>query len=236
MTFWDGVSGNEPKQAGTPGFASGELLYKVDTNGDHVVNGSDSNNPGLLIGDYNMNGITDAGEDTIYIGLADALKLIKASSKQTVDGKTADGIYMLGRDVVATWLNYLANNDGTTGECIGGVNSSDGTNTPHEFIDAAVDWLQQFASTTNSTSANNLVNSYHDGDSQALFQFDSRIAPSSGAWQNPFLPGEDIPVSAAAMHSALDAYNNTGAIMGVEYCCDADNPVVLDVLSQVHLF
>ena len=239
-TFWDGVSGNEPTpQAGTPGFASGELLYKIDTNRDGHVDGSDSNLPGLLIGDYNMDGITDNGEDTIYMSLADAKKLINASSKQLTDGKTADGIYMLGRDVVATWLNYLANNDGTTGECVGPVNSSDGTNTPREYLDAAIDWLQQFASKSNSddtsiTTDTNTNTSFHDGNAQACFEFDGRIAPSSASWQNPFTVGEDIPVSAAAMHSALDGYNNTGKIGAIEYCCDADSPLVLNVLSQVH--
>ncbi len=243
-TFWDakgagwGTAPNEPHQAGTPGFAGGELLYKVylsDTNGDHVINSSDAFTKGLLIGDYNKNGITDAGEDTVFISLADAKTLINASSKQIADGKTADGIYMLGRDVVATWLNYLANNPGDdTGNCIGGVNSGDGTNSPKEYLDAAIDWFQQFASTTNGTAAQNLVNSYHDGDSQSTFQFDARIAPSSASWQNAVTQGQDLPVSAAAMHSALDGYNNTGTIAGVEYCCDADSELALNVLSQVH--
>ena len=259
-TFWDGADNNQPKQAGTPGFAAGELLYSVDSDGNGVVNPMDKNGDGfvnalagdkvndgkpldpdvgLLIGDYNMNGITDAGEDTIFISIADAKKLINASSKQLVDGKTADGIYMLGRDVVATWLNYLANNDGTTGECVGPVNSSDGTNTPREYLDAAIDWLQQFASKSNSddtsiTTDTNTNTSFHDGNGQACFEFDGRIAPSSASWQNPFTVGDDIPVSAAAMHSALDGYNNTGMIGGIEYCCDADSPLVLNVLSQVH--
>ena len=30
--FWDGIVGNEPKQAGTDGFASGEITYAVDSN------------------------------------------------------------------------------------------------------------------------------------------------------------------------------------------------------------
>ena len=220
------------QQAGQPNFPGGELLYKIDVD----KNGTVDNVSGLLIGDYNKNGITDAGEDTLYISLDAAKKLINASNKQLVDGKTADGIWMLGRDMVATWLNYLANNPGSdTGNCVGGVDSGDGTNSPREFLDAAIDWMQQFASDANSTTAsNNLINSYHDGDHQATFQFDARVAPSSVSWQNAFTPGEDIPVSAAAMHSALDAYNNTGKIAGIEYCCDADSQVVLNVLTQVH--
>jgi uncharacterized repeat protein (TIGR01451 family) len=239
-TFWDatgdgwGTAANEPKQAGTPGFADGELLYKVyltDTNSDGFVNSSDAFSTGLLIGDYNMNGITDAGEDTIFISLANAKTLINASSKQLVDGKTADGIYMLGRDMVATWLNYLANNQDTTGECIGDVSGA--TNTPREYLDAAIDWMQQFASTTNGTAAQNLVSSYHDGNGQSVFQFDARVAPSSASWQNIVTQGEDLPVSAAQMHSQLDAYNNTGAINGIEYCCDADSSIALHAISLI---
>jgi hypothetical protein len=81
-TGW-GTAANEPKQAGTPGFADGELLYGVDSNADGFINhvagdGINDGKPldakGLLIGDYNLNGITDAGEDTIFIGLNDAIK------------------------------------------------------------------------------------------------------------------------------------------------------------------
>jgi hypothetical protein len=240
-----GTDQNALPQAGQPNFPGGELLYGIDTNKDGFLNfiandgindakPLDANAAGLLIGDYNKNGITDAGEDTLFISLADAKKLIDASQKNIGDGKTADGIWMLGRDLVATWLNYLANNpDDDTGNCIGGVGGA--TNTPREFIDAAIDWMQQFASDKNSTAANNLINSYHDGDTQAKFEFDAKIAPSSAEWQSPFLPGEDIPVSAAAMHSALDGYNNTGTIMGVEYCCDADGgSAALIALGQIH--
>ena len=257
-TFWDGVADNQPKQAGTPGFAIGELLYAVDSDGVGGVNPMDSNGDGfinaiakdgvndtkpldttvgLLIGDYNKNGITDPDEDTIFISIADAKTLIDASNKQ-LNGNTGDGMFMLGRDVVAAWLNYLANNpDDDTGNCIGDANGG-ATNTPREFLDAAIDWLQQFASTSNSddTASNTDTNtntSFHDGNLWAKFEFDAKIAPSSAAWQNPFTTGEDIPVSAAAMHSAIDGYNNTGMINGIEFCCDADSPLVLNVLAQI---
>ena len=32
--FWDGIAGNEPKQAGTNGFADGEITYAVDSDHD----------------------------------------------------------------------------------------------------------------------------------------------------------------------------------------------------------
>ena len=40
-------------------------------------------------------------------------------------------------------------------------------------------------------------------------------------------------VSASAMHSALDAYNNTGVINGVEYCCDRDNADAMFAIQQI---
>jgi hypothetical protein len=35
------------------------------------------------------------------------------------------------------------------------------------------------------------------------------------------------------MHSQLDAYNNTGAINGIEYCCDADSEIALHAISLI---
>ena len=247
--FWDGVSNNQPKQQGQPGFAAGELIYAVDSDGNGVVNALDTNGDGfingapkdgvndnkpidtsvgLLIGDYNMNGITDVGEDTIFISLADAKTLINASQKQQ-----GDGVYMLGRDLVATWLNYLANNDETIGECIGDVDSSDGTSDPREFIDAAIDWMQQFASDKNDAGELGSAETF------AAFKFDGAVKTNHANWQTAFTgaagTADDIPVSAAAMHSALDAYNNTGVIGGEEFCCSADNHVALSALAQISL-
>ncbi|WP_296678923.1 hypothetical protein, partial [Novosphingobium sp.] len=258
--FWDGVSGNETKHAGQAGFADGELLYaidlnkngvidngeKIDSNGDGFVNlfakdGINDGKPldnaggvGLLIGDYNRNGITDVGEDTIFISLANANSLINASNRN-INGGQADGIWMLGRDVVATWLNFLANNQENDGDptCIGGI-ANDGAIAPREAIDAAIDWLQQFASTTNSANSNtNMTTSFHDGNSQAVFQFDAKIATSTGAWNTAATMGEDIPYSGSVLHSALDLYNNTGTIGGIEYCCDRDDAVAMFAVNQI---
>ena len=37
------------------------------------------------------------------------------------------------------------------------------------------------------------------------------------------------------MPSAIDGYTINGVINGIEYCCDADSPVVLSVLAQIDL-
>ena len=52
--FWDGIAHNE-KNAGQDCFPTGDLLYQVDSNGDGVKD----NAKGLLIGDYNHNGVRD---------------------------------------------------------------------------------------------------------------------------------------------------------------------------------
>jgi hypothetical protein len=226
--FWDGIQNNETK-AGQPGFADGELLYNVylaDTNGDGTINSSDTASKGLLIGDYNANGITDAGEDTLFISYDNARTLINASAKQQQDGK-----YMLGRDVVATWLNYLANG-GSDGDdsCIDRPGSADDGSNPQFFIDAAIDWLQTFAGASGNgapTLADNTTGETFDTFSLGA----AAVKTSSSYWSTAVT--DVSSVSASSMHSALDAYNNTGAINGVEFCCDRDNADAIFAIQQI---
>jgi uncharacterized repeat protein (TIGR01451 family) len=208
--FWDGIDGNEPKQAGTPGFADGELLKVVDSNHNGSIGAGDT--VGLLVGDYNNNGITDAGEDTLFISLHDAKQLIDASQK-TIGN---DGIQILGRDVVATWLNYLADN---------GIGDASDPNSPRHFLNDAIDWFQRYASDANNNS----------GDHQATFQYDPAVKTNTAGWQMPFngTGGNDpIDHSASAIHSALDGYNNSGMINGVRYSCDADDPSTMFAMQH----
>ncbi|QKG72228.1 hypothetical protein [Erythrobacter mangrovi] len=245
FAFWNGLSvedgdAEQGKHAGQPGFAENDLLIQgntngtVDSNGDGVVDGNDK---GLLVGDYNQNGITDIGEDTIFISYDDAVSLINASNRQ-VNGGQADGVWMVGRDVVATWLNFLANNpNGGDPGCIGQVDD-DGTIDPREAIDAAIDWLQQFASNKNADDTmvpndSNTNTNFHTATNQAIFEFDSKIATKSASWKSSETPGDDLALSGSQIHSALDEYNNTGIIDGVEYCCDRDNPIAMDAVAQV---
>ncbi len=77
-------------------------IVEGDANGDGVVTSADK---GLLIGDYNRNGVQDGTEDTLFISFKDAQDLVN------VAGNPSNGTLKLGRDVVATWLNYLAGNN-----------------------------------------------------------------------------------------------------------------------------
>jgi hypothetical protein len=205
-TFWDGIADNEPKQAGTPGFADGELLYGIDTNGDGVAGGQ-GDKVGLLVGDYDHDGFTDAGEDTIFIGLDDAHKLINASNKQM-----SDGVYKLGRDVVATWLNSLAGNN---------IGESTVPDAPKHYLDDAVDWLQQFAGISDVNPA-----------TPDMFKFGAPVKSNSANWNSP-VGGSDH--SASQMHNALDHYNNDGRTEdgGTPYAHDTDDAAFMAAITTV---
>ena len=193
--FWDGITGNE-KNAGQDCFADGELLYQVDSNN----NGSTDTNMGLLIGDYNQNGLTDslgadliAGtaddvqEDTIFISYADARTLINAN-----ESKMMDGVAKIGRDVVATWLNYLAGN---------GIGDAGDVQSPHHFIDDAIDYLQIFG---DATAGDGVLTETFDVYSASH----AAVKTGTSAWTGDYPGGGDH--SGSDIHSALDYYNNTG--------------------------
>ena len=194
LTFWDGTVGNETKSG--PGFADGELLaFNNGINDGPDPGSSNKEERYILLGDYNGNGITDAGEDTLKMSLAMALKVIDASQKPSQDAR-----YVLGRDVIAAWLNFEAGN--TTGDPLN-------PNSPAAKMNQAIDWLQQYA------DAN------HDG----VADFNGpAIKQNSSAWQG----------SGSALHTALDDYNNHGAINGVIYAGSGDDPLFMTMLTRYH--
>ena len=191
--FWDGIQGNSKTGAGFT--QNGDLLIygntngTVDSNGDGTVGGP--LDKGLLIGDYNLNGKTDLGEDTLWISFKDATQLIDSSQK-TISG---DAVQKLGRDVVASWLNYLASNG------IGGENDVE---SPRHFINDAIDYLQTFGDANNGLGGNT-VNPLENFDRYSSLH--NPVKTSSAFWN---APQGDIDHSGSTMHTALDNYNNTG--------------------------
>lgn len=195
--FWDGILGNE-KNAGQDCFADGDLLYSVDKD----KNGSLDGKVGLLLGDWDMNGVQNDGEDTLFISLDAAKLLINASQKEVGDGR-----WMLGRDVVATWLNYLA------GNAIGNIDA-DGFDDPKEAIQKAIDFLQTYG----DTAGNGILAS---ANGKSIVWEGSAIKTSSAIWQSQ---GADV-------HDDLDEYNNTGAIDGIVYAHSCDNDLFLSSMK-----
>ena len=126
-SFWDGIAGNEPSQAGTANFAKSDLFLAPYTNcpGTVTVNSKSvlavrdsvtgTNTPGLLLGDWNRNGIRDNGEQTIFYSTDESLKIMNSS----LQPDKGDVRYTLARSLVASWLNYMA------GNAVDTANSSD---------------------------------------------------------------------------------------------------------------
>ncbi|MDR7103319.1 hypothetical protein, partial [Croceicoccus sp. BE223] len=204
--FWNGVTGDETK-AGQPGFADGELLYAVDSNGDGVIDGNDQ--AGLLIGDWDGDGIENNGEDTLFISLDAARELINASNR-SVSGKQADGVYILGRDMVASWLNYLANG-GDEGDCFDDRYGDEGFS-PGEALGEAIDWFQSLNIGSDSQI------------SLTELKTGAAVKTNSTTWKD----------GADDLHSALDEFNNSGTIDGDVYCCDRDDGFALIAIAQVN--
>jgi uncharacterized repeat protein (TIGR01451 family) len=217
--FWDGIAGNEPGQAGTNGFADGEITKAVvnslgnnlvDTNGDHVINGSDAApagkiTAGLLIGDLDLDGIEDPGEHAFFIKTSDALTLLNANTKQLQNAE-----YQEGRALVATWLNYLAGNPIEAGDPAK-VDAKDA-------IQWGVDWLLKTTKQTDGSI------SLADLDGNAVAQSsaawntgidgpDGGTAPTVYAKVPQYNPAIDIPGGVQIL-GVLDEYNNHGTVYG----------------------
>ncbi|MBS0474996.1 MAG: hypothetical protein JSR28_07585, partial [Proteobacteria bacterium] len=213
--LWDGTAVGDPKQMGQPGFPGQDVLYKVDSNGDGVINGNDK--AGLLIGDWNMDGKQSVGEDVIFISLDAARSLVGAANK-TVGN---DGVQILGRDLIASWLNFIE------GNAIDAPGTADDSHNPQHFIQDAINYLQTYAGSDSDSPAT---------DTFDVFKFDGHkvTKTSSTYWNTPLGVGGDAHTG-GAIHSALDTYNNTGTIDGIMYAGSADNATFLAVLSQVQM-
>jgi hypothetical protein len=209
--FWDGITGNE-NHAGEDHFPTGELLYPVDSNHDGTAGGA-GDVAGLLIGDYNHDGL-GTGEDVIFISLTDARALINANTKQM-----SDGVVKIGRDVVATWLNYLS------GAGIGTVDSGDGVYSPKEAINDAINYLQIFGDSNNAVPGGN----QDTGDVFDTYASNHRKVDTSSVFWNNNYPGGSV--SGATIHSDLDGYNNDGTIGGIAFAADCDSPQLLELLN-----
>ena len=199
--FWDGNALTRPDQTGTSGFPTGDLLLAPHTNAAVVdpVTGNPASAPGLLIGDFNRNGRTDSGEDTLFYTLSEASILIDSSKHPSGDQR-----YTLGRSLAASWLNYLAGNPIDTAA----ANDKDA----RFYIREGVNWLQALTPDENGDKK---------GDGLLSGSTSPAIARGSTFWTSSFttLPtgvyssntnvvftgGID---SGNSIHSSLDSYNN----------------------------
>ena len=131
---WDGIQGNEHSQKTRPNFPDSDLLLSPYTNSARSGKVLDPitrrYGVGLLIGDYNHNGKTDKKENTLFYTRAQALQIVDSS----MHPNNRDTRYILGRDLVTSWLNYLAGNSIDT------PNSKD--QDARDYINEGIHWLQ----------------------------------------------------------------------------------------------
>jgi len=107
---WDGVASNDSSFAGRSNFPASDILrppYSAAT----VDPVTGQTTVGILVGDYNRNGQTDAGENTLFYTLAEAQTIVNASQSAQQDRR-----YTIDRSLVASWLNYLAVNPAPYGD------------------------------------------------------------------------------------------------------------------------
>lgn len=199
--FWDGEALNE-KNAGQDCFPLGELTYQVDSTGDDIKDSV----KGLLIGDWDGNGIEDGDEDAIFISLKAANLLINASQKEQHDGR-----WVVGRDLVASWLNYLAGND------IGEIDEFDGDYTPKEVMQDAIDFLKTFGDTDDDGI-------FPTANCKTIDWEGSAVKQGTPNWNNIGSP----------IHGFLDEYNNHGTVDGLLYAHDCDEQQFLTLLAGYH--
>jgi hypothetical protein len=192
-SYW---AGNQRCYDGEVNSGIKELLYKVDTNAD----GTADNNRYLLIGDFNKNGVTDNGEHTLLISKENAVSLLSSNS--------SDAREILGKELVAAWLNYL---NGTP------IGTTSNTGAPAWYIKEAVDFLSQAAG-TNKTLANGVVNS---GSMNSYGDFNGTdLSVYGNAWNNGYnldgtsgvqSSGKDV-MAGETIEDMLELYNNYGKI------------------------
>jgi len=207
MKFWDGIEDNEPKQSEEPNFPDGDLLFPPYTNSENPPNVIDpvtgEENIGLLVGDYNRNGKTDEGENTLFYTLEEAEDILDA--KNNVGGQNSGLI--LGRATLASWLNFLAGNPIESSE------DSPEAMDPKFYIDEAINWLQATTPDENDDGLGDgdlrLDDAYNVPSSSPYWTdgIDELVEPwdDNDAVELPILAGEDIK-------DALDSYNNTGGL------------------------
>ena len=209
---WDGVQGNEPSQKTRPNFPDSDLLLSPYTNSTRPGKVLDPvtrrYGVGLLIGDYNHNGKTDKKENTLFYTRAQALQIVDSS----MHPNNRDTRYILGRDLVTSWLNYLAGNSIDT------PNSND--QDARDYINEGIQWLQALTPDQNRDGKG-------DGYLQGLTGNETsnsrtpRILARSSYWRSGISSGSNLPNSyksntdvlypidaGITIHTHLDNYNN----------------------------
>jgi hypothetical protein len=181
--------------------AAVDILYPVDSNGDGVINGSDTK--GVLIGDLNHNGLTDKGEVTTFVDLNCAQLIVcgGAGGSQLI---SSDAREKFARMAIAAQLNL-----------------DNGAQAPAGLLTAAAEWLDgvaPFNSFTDGTSGNVVGSTITTPQGGTLgiaqcdpttgaFTFGPNLSTNQDAWQQQV---GTPPTSGSDLFGALADFNQSG--------------------------
>ena len=214
---WDGNTSNDSTFNTRQNFAKADILYRVVdpvTGTQTAANGTTDNltGRGILIGDFNRDGLTNPGERTIYYSVAEARDILNAS----VSG---DSRYTVAKHLIASWLNVIAGNEYTQIQT---------------DINNGIQWLQNStpAETGRGAGGKDAI-----GDGSLTLNASSRAISGTDSRWNTSLGS----VSGTKMHygsqinGVLDYYNNEGA----GFANDRDTGVIggnLSTLSSLQAY
>ncbi len=142
---------------------------------------------GILIGDFNRNGVTDNGEKTIFYSVTEARTILNTST--ATEGQ--DARYILDKQLVATWLNVLADN--TYDTLFASIKQD---------IANGVQWIQKATPDENGDGI---------GDGSLTLAGSTKLPSSDPRWSTTLGVGGNGNSYGSQIKNVLDYYNNTGA-------------------------
>ena len=134
-SIWDGNTSNDSGFSGKANFPIGDILYTVT----NPATGTNTT-PGILIGDWNHDGVTDNGEHTLFLSVTDALNILNYGG--------SNGAQQLERMLVTSWLNVMEGNSFNAS----GSTPNTATGNVQTDINDAITWLQNNPSTVSTSS------------------------------------------------------------------------------------
>ncbi|HLE56743.1 MAG TPA: hypothetical protein VJB15_06650, partial [Rhodothermia bacterium] len=224
LAAWDGnLSTNAWESLVGSDLSMQDVLIAVDSNRNGSITSSDAK--GIMIGDGNGNGLTDTGETTLFVPLAAAQQLIKAS------GTATDARQVLMKEALTAQLNI--NNM-----------SGDSTSTttpegPDNIVSEAAMWLRGLGPYTYGSNSTGNVDTNGDGSlsvgSNNTFEYrtstnaftkdangsasGTNLSSTLDAWQwNVDVDGTDANVQAGGLDlkNGLKAFNDAHLVVSAD--------------------
>jgi hypothetical protein len=154
---------------------------------DDPVTAATTKLQGLLIGDFNRNGMTDSDEQTIFYTVTEARAILNTSP--AAEGQ--DARYILTKQLIASWLNVVNGNTYDTPFA-----------SIKQDIANGVEWIQNATPDENSDGI---------GDGSLTIAGSTKLPSSNPRWSTTLGSVGNGNSYGSQIKNVLDYYNNTGA-------------------------